>query len=102
MNCVRCEELMSDYLEGTISQAQRIEIDQHLKTCGDCSELLRGMTEVMQWGKAFPVYEVPQRLHARIIANSRVLTCAQCEQLVSEYLEATLAESDRSAMDTHL
>ena len=70
MNCVHCEERISDYLEGALSQAERDAVDLHLRSCSACSELLAGMAKVLAWGKAFPVYEVPAWLPTRIIANT--------------------------------
>ncbi len=70
MNCLNCEERMSDYLEGALSPAERNAVDLHLQSCAACSELLAGMTNVLAWGHAFPVYEAPAWLPVRIIANT--------------------------------
>ena len=101
MNCSKCEELMSDYLEGAAVPAQRQAIDSHLRTCAACSELIAGMTTVMGLGKTFPVYEAPAALQSRIIANVPVSTCANCEELMSDYLEGALAQTVRHAVDLH-
>src|SRR5437762_1419351 len=70
MNCLHCEERMSDYLENTLSAADRGAVDLHLQSCSACSVLLAGMTEVLSWGRAFPVHEAPSWLPVRIIANT--------------------------------
>jgi predicted anti-sigma-YlaC factor YlaD len=70
MNCERCEERMSDYLEGALSQAERNAMDAHLRSCLGCRELLAAMSEVLRWGRDFPVHEPPQWLPTRIIANT--------------------------------
>ena len=70
MNCTNCEERMSDYLENTLSAAERGAVDLHFQSCAACSELLAGMTEVLAWGKTFPVHEAPAWLPMRIIANT--------------------------------
>ena len=70
MNCQRCEERMSDYLEGALSASEREAVDLHLQSCTGCSELLAGMREVLAWGRRFPVYEPPSWLPARIVANT--------------------------------
>jgi anti-sigma factor RsiW len=70
MNCNHCEELMSDYLEGALSQSEHDSMDLHLQSCTACSELLASMTEVLKWGKAFVVHEAPAWLPARIVANT--------------------------------
>lgn len=70
MNCHFCEERMSDYLESALSLSERDAIDLHLQSCAACGQLLADMSEVLAWGKAFPVYEVPAWLPGRIIANT--------------------------------
>jgi len=93
---------MSDYLEGTAGQADRQAVESHLRTCTACTELLAGMNGVLAWGKTFPVHQAPAALQTQIIANVPVRTCAQCEELMSDYLEGALAPSMRHAVDLHL
>ena len=70
MNCTNCEERMSDYLENTLGAAERGAMDLHFQSCAACSGLLAGMTEVLAWGRTFPVHEAPAWLPMRIIANT--------------------------------
>jgi anti-sigma factor RsiW len=70
MNCTHCEEQMSDLLENALTANQRSAVELHLQSCSACTELLAGMTEVLAWGKTFPVYQAPVWLPARIIANT--------------------------------
>ena len=103
MNCGHCEQLMSDYLEGILQQAERNAMDTHLHSCTACNSLLAGMTEVLDWGKAFPVQPVPAGLQARIIAGTPIIiSCAYCEEKMSDYLEGALGQGDREALDFHI
>ena len=70
MNCSQCEELMSDYLEGTISAADESQVRLHLSGCIACTELLEGIRAVITSAKSFPVYEAPAWLPTRIVANT--------------------------------
>jgi len=70
MNCIKVEELLSDYLENALSLDDRRLVDTHLLSCSACSELLTGMAEVVAWGKSFPVYDAPAWLATRIVANT--------------------------------
>jgi len=70
MNCNKVEELLSDYLENTLSLDNRRLVDAHLQSCAACSELLAGISEVITLGKSFPVYEAPAWLATRIVANT--------------------------------
>jgi len=70
MNCAQCEERLSDYLENAFGSSERSAIELHLAGCRSCSELLAGMKDVLEWGKAFPVHAAPPWLAARIVANT--------------------------------
>ena len=70
MNCATVEELASDYLEGSLTAANRAAVAAHLQTCSECAVLLAGITDVMSAGRAFPVYEPPAWLATRIVAKT--------------------------------
>ena len=70
MNCARCEERLSDYLENTLSATDRDQVDIHVHSCALCNELMSGMKDVLAWAKNFPLHETPSWLAARIIANT--------------------------------
>jgi anti-sigma factor RsiW len=40
MNCQDFQELLFDYVDGTVPASRRSEIDQHLAVCGECRESL--------------------------------------------------------------
>jgi len=40
MNCREFREIFSDYLEGTLEERLRLEADEHLARCADCSALV--------------------------------------------------------------
>lgn len=69
-NCTHCEDRMSDYLEHTLGISDRTVMELHLKSCAACTGLLAGMSEVLDWGKSFPVFEAPSWLPGRIVANT--------------------------------
>jgi anti-sigma factor RsiW len=70
MNCIHCEDRISDYLEGTLNPAERGLVEEHLKSCSACSELLDGVRNVMQWGRDLPAQGPPPWLVSRIVANT--------------------------------
>jgi len=70
ISCAYCEEMMSDYLEASLAQPVRDAMDLHLQSCEPCASLRSGMTEVLEWGKSFPVYDAPAWLPSRIVANT--------------------------------
>ena len=70
MNCIHCEEKMSDYLEGALNSQERALMDAHLHECSACTELMSGMREVLSWAHAFPSYEAPAWLPEKILANT--------------------------------
>jgi predicted anti-sigma-YlaC factor YlaD len=77
MNCKYCEDHLSDYLEDAFDAGEgvalREEMELHFQSCSACSELLEGVRDVMQWGRAFPVAPAPEWLSTRIVANTPIV-----------------------------
>jgi anti-sigma factor RsiW len=70
LNCANCEERLSDYIEKSLSEAERADVELHLKSCQSCNELVSGMTHVIAAGRDFPIYSPPEWLASRIVANT--------------------------------
>src|SRR5689334_17389106 len=70
MNCIRCEELISEYLEGGLNASESHAFEVHLAGCPSCSELVAGVRDVMAWGRVISVQEPPAWLATRIVANT--------------------------------
>jgi len=70
LNCAECEERLSDYIEQSLSEAERASVELHLQSCRSCHELVSGMMVVIDAGRDFPVYAPPAWLASRIVANT--------------------------------
>ena len=70
MNCTHCEDRLSDYLEGALDAVERGAVEEHLKSCTACNELLDGVRTVMHWGSELPVQLPPAWLASRIVSNT--------------------------------
>lgn len=68
MTCERIEGLLSDYLEGVLTPAERAEADAHLAGCPDCAALLELMRETVAATARFPEAEPSAALMARLYA----------------------------------
>ena len=66
MTCERIEELLSAYLEGGLSAAQRADVEAHIAGCADCAALLGLMRETMTATAGFPEAEPSAGLMARL------------------------------------
>ena len=70
MNCIQCEQRLSDYLEGLLDIREVNAMELHFAACGSCNELLAGVRDVMAWGRTFPVQEAPPWLAVRVVAST--------------------------------
>jgi predicted anti-sigma-YlaC factor YlaD len=48
ITCQEVVELVSDYLEGLVDDATRVEIEEHLELCPGCDEYLRQMRATLR------------------------------------------------------
>jgi anti-sigma factor RsiW len=70
MNCIECEERLSDYVEHLLPAVERSTVEQHFRSCVACADLLSGMTLALEVGRRFPVHLPPPWLASRIVANT--------------------------------
>jgi hypothetical protein len=70
MDCRRAEELLSDHLEGTLSDLLAGDFEAHLRECASCAELRDAMGEVIEALRAFPALEPARDLAERAAARA--------------------------------
>jgi Putative zinc-finger len=59
-SCTEFEVLLSDYIDGTLSQAVRDEMDRHMATCGPCAEMYQDASAAVKFiGSVRPVTPPP-------------------------------------------
>lgn len=68
MNCERVEELLSAYLEGELSAAEKSLVESHLRTCQACALLYSAMRETQEALASFPEVEVSGSLMSKLYA----------------------------------
>ena len=92
MNCLNCEEKLSDYLEQTLGADDRAALALHLESCESCGELLSGMLQVIETGRTFPQHAPPPWLAMRIVANTPRVQHESLRSLISAFWQS-LGES---------
>jgi anti-sigma factor RsiW len=61
LSCQELVELVTDYLEGTLPDADRLELERHLETCDGCSQYVEQMrTTIALTGEARPLDLAPE------------------------------------------
>ncbi|MFB0564608.1 MAG: anti-sigma factor [Candidatus Aminicenantaceae bacterium] len=68
MKCENIEELLSPYLEDELSLEEKTRIENHLKTCQDCTALLSMLKETKDSLASLPELEVSPNLLNRLYA----------------------------------
>jgi len=69
-DCGDVEQLLSDYVENTLSEDEALNIRAHLKTCESCALRLLELEFTIALCKAYPELDPPPRLIARIVAET--------------------------------
>jgi predicted anti-sigma-YlaC factor YlaD len=66
MKCENIENLLSPYLENELTAEDRLAIEEHLKSCMDCSVLFDLMKETQESLADFPQAEMSEELLERL------------------------------------
>jgi hypothetical protein len=70
MSCADFEILICDYAEGTLSPAQRAELERHLSACAACAELARDSAAAVSFIERAAEVEPPPELLNRILFDA--------------------------------
>jgi hypothetical protein len=65
MNCENCQELIHDFLDGSISQSDEFALNTHLKQCLDCDSVRQDLSSILGFCRAHRgEYEAPPNTQA--------------------------------------
>jgi len=70
MNCAELEELICDYVDGTLATARRAEVELHLEACPSCAELARDSAAAVSFMERAATVEPPPELITRILYDA--------------------------------
>ena len=69
LSCQELVELVTDYLEGVLPDADRLELERHLETCDGCRQYVEQMrTTIVLTGEARPLDLSPEAEDALLAA----------------------------------
>jgi hypothetical protein len=71
VSCRRQQELLSDYLEETLSPLLRRDVENHVRTCEECRSLAESLKEVLSLFGSFQPPEPPSNLTDLILERTR-------------------------------
>jgi anti-sigma factor RsiW len=66
MNCAEFEILLCDYVDGTLDQARRTELETHQQECAACAELAKDVAGAVAFLERVPDVEPPHELLSKI------------------------------------
>lgn len=70
MTCAELEILICDYVDGTLEEAQRSEVERHLDGCPACAELARDSAAAIGFMERAADVEPPPELITRILFDA--------------------------------
>ncbi len=83
MSCAKYQDRLSDYIDGALSEQERIELERHIRECQDCWVIREDLLYIRQLSRELPDYEPSPQLWDRIAA-------AIASETVSRSLNAPL------------
>jgi anti-sigma-K factor RskA len=66
MNCIECEEIISDYVDGTLELGEQTKIEQHLANCEPCRAVRDDFLQIVHFSKQLPLHTPTSDLWTRI------------------------------------
>jgi len=70
MICAEIDELICDYVDGTLTAARKAEVERHLEECPACAELAKDSAAAVQFMERAADVEPPPELITRILYDA--------------------------------
>jgi anti-sigma factor RsiW len=70
MNCAELEELICDYVDGTLTAARKADVERHLEACPACAEMARDSAAAVAFMERAADVEPPPELITRILFDA--------------------------------
>ena len=70
MNCAELEELICDYVDGTLPEARKAGVERHLEFCPACAEVARDSAAAVAFMERAADVEPPPELITRILFDA--------------------------------
>ncbi|MYB01622.1 hypothetical protein F4X90_18395 [Candidatus Poribacteria bacterium] len=97
MNHKRIQDELSAYLDNELTPSRHEQIETHLRSCSECSEMLSAFEENRQMVTGF-AHPAPSTLKDAVMAKIHT----QFQDELSAYLDDELAPAMRQRIQTHL
>ncbi len=66
MNCIECQEIISDYVDGALELGEQTKIEHHLANCESCRAVRDDLLQIVHFSKQLPLYTPSSDLWSRI------------------------------------
>ena len=70
MNCAELEQLICDYVDGTLTADRKADVERHLETCTACAEMARDSAAAVAFMERAADVEPPPELITRILFDA--------------------------------
>ena len=62
MQCAECQEILSDYLDGDLSDRQRQQADSHMRDCTRCASVRNDLARIIHASASLPLHTPSDRV----------------------------------------
>lgn len=66
MNCNECQEIISDYIDGSLEMGEQTTIERHLADCEPCRMVRDDLLQVIHFSRQLPLHTPSSAVWARI------------------------------------
>lgn len=103
ISCEQISPLLSAYLDGELSKAERECVEWHLRECEACRSELRELEKTKQFALQLGEVQPPLSLRQRIMAKvEQEQECQTIRPLLGAYIDGELSSAQREKVELHI
>lgn len=103
ISCEQISPILSAYLDGELSKAERESVEWHLQECERCRSELRELESVKSFARQVEEVQPPISLRERIMARvAKEQECEVVRPLLTLYADGDISEAEKEKVEEHI
>lgn len=87
MDCLDCQNLLSEYIDGDLKPNKRPFVIEHLKTCKDCSLVYQDLKQIVNLSQQLPLLEPPNHIWKKLEKEISKISKPQARSSWASFLD---------------
>jgi len=69
MRCQQCQDIISDYIDGSLEMGEQLSVERHISACEGCRAVRDDLLQIVHFSRHLPLHDPSSAVWAKIRSN---------------------------------